>query len=427
MTYVVELSPPPHPLAACAGLKGLPDRILLDSAAGGHHSYLLADPWAIVRDPDELRSRMKEFASLPLPELPPLQGGAVGWIDYEWNSPAAEPDSFRFGLYDVAVAWDHGSGRAWLLSTGLPEVGTARKERAKKRAELFLERLRRCGPPPDAPPPTSARPSSNFTPEAYRRAVEEVLARIRSGRVEQVNLSQRFTAALTEDPWSLYLRLRALNPAPFAVFLESDSRCLASASPERFVRVRNGRVQTFPIKGTRRRGRNEEEDRRIAEELLASEKDWRENRMIAELLRDELAEVCHESRVVEFCRLERHATVQHLVSEVEGELLPGRDPLDVLRRLFPGASITGRPRRRAMEVIAELEDGPRRAYCGSVAWWSFGGDFDSNVLIRTFLIEEGRLSFSAGGGIVEGSDPAAEWEETMHKARALLVAAGGPA
>lgn len=425
MAYVIELSPAPHPLAACERLRGLRDLVLLDSARGGRHSYLMADPWEVVRDPLALRERLSCEAPAPRPDLPPFQGGAAGWIDYEWNSPGAGEDAFRFGLYDWVVAWDHERGQAWLVSTGLPETGAARETRARARAEEILARLRGADSVPTPPPPPRVDLVSNFPPEAYRRAVSEVLDRIRSGVVEQVNLSQRFSAPLAEDPWALYLRLRSINPAPFAVYLESGSRTLASASPERYVEVRGGRVRTSPIKGTRPRGRDEEEDRRIAEELLANEKDRRENRMIAELLIEELAPVCERVELSAFCRLEKHPTVQHLVSDVEGVLAPGRDPLDLLTHLFPGASITGRPKRRSMEIVAELEGGPRKAYCGSVAWWSHGGDFDSNVLIRTFLIEGGILSFSAGGGIVEGSDPHGEWEETMHKARALLQAAGG--
>lgn len=425
MAFVIELSPPPHPLAACESLRGLPDLLLLDSARGGRHSYLSADPWEVVRDPQRLRERLSREALPARPDLPPFQGGAAGWIDYEWNSPAAGGDAFRFGLYDWVVAWDHERNRAWLVSTGRPEAGAARDLRARTRAEEILARLRRADSVPAPPPPPRVDLVSDFSPEAYRRAVAEVLDRIRAGEVEQVNLSQCFSAPLAEDPWALYLRLRSINPAPFAVYLESATRTLVSASPERFVELRDGRVRTCPIKGTRPRGQDEEEDRRIADELSANEKDRRENRMIAELLLDELAPVCRRVELSAFCRLEKHPTVQHLVSEIEGELAPGRDPLDLLTHLFPGASITGKPKRRSMEIIAELEGGPRRAYCGSVAWWSHGGDFDSNVLIRTFQIEDGILSFSAGGGIVAGSDPVREWEETMNKARALLQAAGG--
>lgn len=424
MAFVFELSPPPHPLAACNALRDRPDLLFLDSAQGEGHSYLMADPWQSVRDPLSLRASVRAHGRVPLPDLPPFQGGGAGFIDYEWRGEAS--DAFRFGLYDWVIAWDHARGKAWLVSTGIPEKGEERERRSRARAEEVLARLRSAQMPPT---PADLRLDfvSNFSPEGYRAAVSDILGRIGAGEVEQVNLSQRFTAPSPSDPWSLYLRLRALNPAPFAVFAKSADRVVVSASPERFFQVRNGKVESRPIKGTRPRGEDEEADRRIEAELRASEKDRRENRMIAELLADELSSVCEEVRLAKFCRLEKQPTVQHLVSVVEGALAPGRDPLDLLLALFPGASITGRPKRAAMEIISELEDGPRGAYCGSAAWWSHGGDFDSNVLIRTFVIEGATLHFSVGGGIVAGSRPDTEWEETMHKARALLRAAGAGA
>lgn len=422
MAFVTELSPPPHPLAACAAHLDLPGLLFLDSARGGEHSYLMADPWAVERDPHALRAQIRRDACVPISGLPPFQGGGAGWIDYEWRGGAS--DAFRFGLYDWVVAWDHRRDRAWLVSTGRPELGKARERRALARAEEVLGRLRGARKP-RRDPATSVDFVSNFSREAYLAAVSEVLRRIEAGEVEQVNLSQRFRAGAPEDPWALYLGLRELNPAPFAVYAKSGDRVIASASPERFFRVRGGRVESRPIKGTRPRGASEGEDRRIEAELRASEKDRRENRMIAELLMDELSTVCADVELTAFCELEKHPTVQHLVSVVEGRLRPGADPLDLLSALFPAASITGRPKRRSMEIIAAIEETPRAAYCGSVAWWSHGGDFDSNVLIRTFEVEGSALQFSAGGGIVAGSRPQMEWEETMHKARALLLAGGG--
>lgn len=424
MFSLFELSPPPHPLAACDSLRDLPSLLFFDSAQGGIHSYLMADPWKTVKDPLELRALLRSNAQAPVEGLPPFQGGGAGWIDYEWRGGASE--AFRFGLYDWVIAWDHREGRAWLVSTGLPLEGAERKRRAQTRAEEVLRRLRNARMPRKGSR-LSTNFVSNFSRDAYCEAVGEVLRRIEAGGVEQVNLSQRFLASAPSEPWELYLALREENPAPFAIFASSDDRVIASASPERFFCVREGRVESRPIKGTRPRGGDAAEDRRIEEELLSSEKDRRENRMIAELLVEELSGVCSQAELTAFCRLEKHPTVQHLVSVVEGLLPEGKDPLDLLLALFPSASITGRPKRRSMELIAALEGAPRGAYCGSVAWWSHGGDFDSNVLIRTFVIEGSKLHFSVGGGIVAGSDPEAEWEETMHKARALLRASGAGA
>lgn len=423
MLHVKELIPPPHPLAACDSLRDLPGLVFFDSARGGEHSYLMADPWAIEGDPRALRERMQAHRAPPLPELPPFQGGAAGWIDYEWEGEDGESEAFRFGLYDWAIAWDHGRERAWIVSTGLPAEGSARAVRARERAAFVEERLRgaECPLPPE---PLETEFVSNFTSERYVEAIADVLRRIEAQEVEQLNLSHRLSAPLREDPWELYLRLRALNPAPFAAFVQGGDRSLVSASPERFFRLRGGRVESRPIKGTRPRGRDEAEDLRLEEALRASEKEHRENRMVAELLMEELSTVCTEVELAAFCLLEKHPTVQHLVSVIRGLLPPERDPLDLLPVLFPPVSIAGRPRRSAMEIIEEVEGGPRGAYCGSLAWWSHGGDFDANVLIRTFVIEGGMVHFSVGGGIVAGSRPEEEWEETMHKAKALLLAAG---
>lgn len=421
MVFVAELSPPPHPLAACDRLRALPDLLFLDSAQGGEHSYLMADPWEIVRDPESLRVRVRGHAEAGRSDLPPFQGGAAGWIDYEWTGGSGE--TFRFGMYDWVIAWDHARGRAWIVSTGLPEEGAAREKRARERAEDVLSLLDGATVPTSRPP-RETRFVSDTSADAYVEAVREVLRRIEAREVEQLNLSHRLSAPLGEAPWELYLRLRTVNPAPFAVFAQSEDRALASASPERFFRVRKGRVEARPIKGTRPRARDEAEDLRLGEELLGSEKERRENRMVADLLMEELSRVCRDVELSEFCKLEKHPTVQHLVSVVRGELPADRDPLDLLHALFPPVSIAGRPRRRAMEIIAEIEGRTRGSYCGSVAWWSHGGDFDANVLIRTFVIEGEVLHFSVGGGIVAGSRPEEEWEETMHKARALLLAAG---
>lgn len=442
---IQALIPPPDPIATCDRLRALPERLLLDSARGGRHSYLMADPWAVARDPHELRRLLvrRDAPGGDAAGLPPFQGGAAGLVEYGWP----EDGGFRFGLYDWVIAWDHRTRRAWLVSTGQPgATPDERRRRAKARAAEVARLLGSADLPPwrpEAAPDEGARlggtndalsrsgaaPAavSNFTEARYEAAVREVLDRIAAGDVEQVNLSQRFEAPSPAEPWELYLRLRAINPAPFAAFYDLGARRILSASPERFLRVEAGEAELWPIKGTRPRGRDEREDRALAEELLTSEKDRRENDMIAELALGELEPFCAAgtASVRARRRLERHPTVQHLVSIVGGRLGAGHDPLHLLEGMFPPISIAGRPRRRAMELIAAIEGGPRGPYCGSLAWWSTTGAFDSSVLIRTVVVEGDRLHFSAGGGIVHGSSPADEWAETLHKARFMLEAIGG--
>ena len=245
----------------------------------------------------------------------------------------------------------------------------------------------------------------------------------------QANLSQRFQADLPPglDAWGLYRRLRARNPAPFAAYLDTGAVQIASASPERFLELRGRQVETRPIKGTRPRGATPAEDLALGQELLASAKDRAENVMIVDLLRNDLSRVCRDHTVLtpEICVLESFATVHHLVSTVTGELRPGLDAVDLLRATFPGGSITGAPKIRAMEIIAELEPTARGPYCGAIGWMGADGWMDTSITIRTFAIKDGRVAFQAGGGIVADSDPAAEYEETLAKARALLESLRG--
>ena len=221
--------------------------------------------------------------------------------------------------------------------------------------------------------------------------------------------------------------LRERNPAPFAAYLNTGEVQIVSASPERFLELRGRQVETRPIKGTRPRGATPEEDRRLGAELLASEKDRAENVMIVDLLRNDLSRVCRDHTVLtpEICVLESFATVHHLVSTVTGELRPGLDAVDLLRATFPGGSITGAPKIRAMEIIAELEPTRRGPYCGAIGWLGGDGWMDTSITIRTYAIKDGMVAFQAGGGIVADSDPAAEYEETLDKARALIEALQG--
>jgi para-aminobenzoate synthetase component 1 len=266
--------------------------------------------------------------------------------------------------------------------------------------------------------------------------VEAVRAAIARGDIYQANLSRRLSSPFRGDPWPLYRAVRTGDPALFAAYLDlgradadgKGPRAIVSASPEPFLSVdHEGFVATDPIKGTRPRGATPEEDRALAAALLASAKDRAENVMIVDVLRNDLGRVCRPGsiRVPRLCRLERTATVQHLVSTVTGRLAPGRDALDLLAASFPGGSITGAPKIRAMEILEELEPVRRGPYTGSALWLGPDGAMASSILIRTFVADGTRLSLNVGGGITWRSDPAAEWDETEAKARGPLRAIGG--
>jgi para-aminobenzoate synthetase component 1 len=285
--------------------------------------------------------------------------------------------------------------------------------------KLKIENLTRVRPAPGLPGLLS-----NFSRDEYLRAVDRAIEYIFAGDIFQVNLSQRLLYEYDSCPLELFLRLRERNPAPFAGYFAHDDWVVASASPERFVRVADGKVDTRPIKGTRSRRAAPEADLFTRDELRESEKDQAENVMIVDLLRNDLSRVCTPGtiRVPELCRVETYETVQHLVSEVRGSLNDGRTTWDLFRAVFPGGSVTGAPKVRAMEIIAELEPTSRGPYCGSLFYVGFNGQADSNILIRTFTIRNGWIQCPVGGGIVAQSDPATEYEETLVKAEGMLRA-----
>jgi para-aminobenzoate synthetase component 1 len=452
----------------------------------GRYSFLTADPAAVVQakghrtelldvirgtrqngtgDPlTSVRAQLAPHAVAPVTGLPPFQGGVAGYIGYDWGLtlerlPAPQYDDLAIhdmvlGVYDWVIAWDHLNSRAWLVSTGLPERGgRARAARAEERAAEVKVRLDGVSAPAGGRDQGSgigdqgsgngasafARSypvdrgwwdsrldlRSSFTYEGYLRAVERVREYIFAGDIFQANLSQRFESSLRESPWSFYTRLRSRNAAPFAAFLETPEATIISASPERFLHVdRTGLVETRPIKGTRPRGLGPEHDAALGQALAESAKDRAENLMIVDLMRNDLSRVCapRSVRVSELFSLEHYATVHHLVSTVIGQLEPGLDALHLLRSAFPGGSITGAPKLRAMEVIAELEPSQRGVYCGSIGYWSVTGELDTSIAIRTALVKDGRIYFSAGGGIVADSNPEQEYAETLDKARAIIDA-----
>jgi len=479
---VVEaLVPAPDPVETCARFADLPFLLFLDSAThpeqAGRYSFLAADPATIVRskgaltqqldaagwtrvaaDPlAHIRALLAPFAAQPLAGIPPFQGGAAGYVAYDWGAQLeriprpryddlAIPD-VMLGLYDWVIAWDHQTERAWVISTGIPDQGTAREERAVRRLAFVKERLtvRRSDgwtgsdrtatrlpvyssirpAAPSYPVPDVPGLRSNFTRAGYLDAVARVIEYVYAGDIFQANLSQRLEAPLAGTPLELYRRLRQRNPAPFAAYLAFGDVVVVSSSPERFLCVDDGRrVETRPIKGTRPRGVGPEHDAALALALAESDKDRAENVMIVDLLRNDLSRVCRPGtvRVPELFALEHYQTVHHLVSTVVGELAREHDALDLLRAAFPGGSITGAPKVRAMQIIAELEPTQRGVYCGSIGYLSATGALDTSIVIRTYLVVGRDVYFQVGGGIVADSDPEQEYRETLDKARGLIAA-----
>ncbi len=435
-------------------LLDLPRPVYLDSGpSGGRYSFFTADPFLVLRsrgrrvelagptgltvteaDPwTLLRRLLRRYPVERVQGLPPFLGGAVGYFGYDLGRllerlPATAVDEgmaeLDVGIYDWVLAADHLSGEAWIVATGLP---TGEKAEAYARLAGIRERL-------DVPlssgaaaePPESPRLRSNFRRADYLRAVERAREYIAAGDIYQVNLSHRLEGEWRGEAWPLYERLRAASPVSHGAYLDLGDVKVLSASPERFLRLEGRRVETRPIKGTRPRGATPEEDRVLGAELLASEKDRAENLMIVDLLRNDLGKVCRVGsvRVPKLFDLERHASVWHLVSTVCGELRQGPDAVDLLRVCFPGGSVTGCPKIRAMEIIEELEPVRRGVYCGAIGYLSFTGAMDTSIVIRTLVLREGRMHLQVGGAVTYDSDRESEYAETLAKGRALSGALG---
>ena len=451
---VEELDPAPGVVEALEAVAHHSDVLLLESVrreqAQGRYSFLTADPRRqfILEEPEvgidpfaEVRAALAEFPADAVPELPPFQGGAAGLLSYElgrcWEQlPAPETDellipAMTVGIYDWVLAWDHSVDKAWLIAHacgGDPRrrITSVKDMLATGRSAGPCEPIGNTGGPQGPRCPLAGYPGifSNFTRHGYLGAVERVIEYIHAGDIFQANLSHRLLSSVQVEPLELYRRLRLRNPAPFAGFVAHDDWAVLSSSPERFMRVNDGEVETRPIKGTRQRRPAPEADLFTRDELRESDKDRAENVMIVDLLRNDLSRVCKPGsiRVPQLCAVETYETVQHLVSEVRGELQRGRDFFDLLTASFPGGSITGAPKIRAMEIITEMERLTRGPYCGSLFYAGFDGRADSSILIRTLVQRGDWVSCGVGGGIVAQSDPAAEYEETLHKAAGLLRA-----
>lgn len=458
--------------------RDLPGLVLLESARPGRRgrwSFLSADPLAIEHEPSPgpdpfagARALLRRLAAEPVTAgagegpAPPFIGGLAGYLSYDLGRrlerlPAlAVPDQplpeLRLGLHDWVVAWERSTGRAWLAGRAADRDrarldGRLGQVRARLARAARLAQGTRDGPserqpdqqPAGPPAAGSGLPSLAFRDEMDRgtwiATVERVRTEIARGELYQANLARRLVTAFGGDPWPRFLTLRSGEPALFSAYLDlgpdpstGAARALLSASPEPFLAVSAaGVVATDPIKGTRPRGSTRAEERALARELIASAKDRAENTMIVDVLRNDLGRVCRPGsvRVPRLWRLERTPTVQHLVSTVTGVLAAGRDAFDLLGAAFPGGSVTGAPKIRAMELIEALEPVRRGPYTGAALWLGPDGAMGSSILIRTFVADGRRLTLHVGGGITWRSDPGAEWDETVAKARGPLRAIGG--
>lgn len=419
--------------------------IFLDSSntfqEWGRYSFIAVDPWMILREkygsdqnpPLEVLDQHLQFYRLdPIPDLPPFQGGVVGYLSYELarsleHLPTAAQDDLNFpdlmmGFYDVVVSFDHHQRRTWIISSGFP-IGDL--SHAQQRLAWMDHLIKTLRPLENNTAFEVGNLYNPFDQDTYPPQVQKVIDYIYAGDIYQANLTRRYEGSYQGDPFALYTRLRERNPAPFSAYIKDQHHVIASASPERFLKLTNCQVETKPIKGTIHRDLVDPiQDQRLAQQLAASEKDRAENLMIVDLMRNDLSRVCQSGsvQVPKLLEIESFATVHHLVTTVTGILDDNKSAIDLLKATFPGGSITGAPKIRAMEIIAELEPTYRGVYCGSIGYIGFDGSMDTSIVIRTFLLTDDKLTFQVGGGIVADSDPLAEYEETLTKAAGLKKA-----
>ncbi|RIJ24046.1 aminodeoxychorismate synthase component I [Henriciella barbarensis] len=435
-----------EPLEAFEVLKDTPFALLLNGG-GGRWSYICANPMRTLEvkaadGPGDLVEARAAMADLPFErpgDAPPFCGGWAGLLSYEYGrallpklgtKPARGrwPD-IALGLYNELIAFDHESRRAEHFYWGWQDAKT---EQLLSLYSAPRKNLSVKGP-------LTSITTARMLRKDYEARLGRTVDYVHAGDCFQSNISQRFDFELNADrhPFNLTRRLAASSRAPFSAYFRLPGLALASNSPERFLQivVEPGgglKAVTQPIKGTRPRGKTDEEDRALANELLSSEKDLAENLMIVDLMRNDLSRISTPGsvRVPKLQALETYANVHHLVSTIEATLAPGRDAFDVIKAAFPGGSVTGAPKIRAMQIIEELEEEARGPYCGSLAWISPDGAMDSSILIRTVAFEEEedggwRGHFRSGGGIVADSVPAEEYTETLDKARAIRAALEG--
>jgi anthranilate synthase component 1 len=434
---------------------------LLESVEGGEqvgrYSFLGKDPFLVVRgrtglttieqagvkterrEPflDTLRALMAEFQSPFVPDLPRFTGGAVGYVDYdaaEWfepavrsSRPALDRDQAGFMVFDTVLAFDHVKHRILAIANARVRPGEelrALYDFACAKVDFLERELERNLSKPDRVPSAGLAVEANQTREEFESAVRTIQDHIAAGDIYQAVLSQRFETTTAALPFDVYRALRHINPSPYMYFIRMGRDAIIGASPEMLVRVEGSRVETHPIAGTRRRGATPEDDQRLADELKRNEKERAEHVMLVDLGRNDVGRVSEVGsvRVPQFMGLEKYSHVMHLVSRVEGRLSDAHDRLDALAACFPAGTLTGAPKIRAMQIIAELEPARRGLYGGAVGYLDFAGNLDFCIAIRTIAMRDGHAIAQAGAGIVADSHPAAEYEESRDKVQALLQA-----
>jgi len=462
--YAEILSDLETPVSAFQRLAGSDYAFLLESVEGGEkwarYSFLGADPQVIFRSKgnraeiirgavaqrldgfrdalEPLKALLAEYKPVPVPGLPRFFGGAVGYLAYDMvryfeKLPDATVDELgvwdsHFFITDTLVIFDNVRHTLKVVvNAHLGQGQSPEKTYAKActRIEGIIARLQApVAPPPPRPYPGELKFQSNFTRAQYYEVVRRCKKYIRQGDIIQVVPSQRFRAPARVDSFELYRALRHVNPSPYLFYLRLGGETLVGSSPEVLIRVEGRQAELRPIAGTRPRGRTPEEDRKLEKDLLSDPKEMAEHIMLVDLGRNDLGRVCKigSVKVTELAVVERYSHVMHIVSNVQGEVAAGRDCYDVLRSSFPAGTLTGAPKIRAMEIIEEMESEKRGCYGGAVGYFSFTGNMDMCITIRTILIKDGMLNLQAGGGVVADSKPAREYQETVNKAKALMKA-----
>lgn len=432
---------------------------LLESVEGGEHlarySFIGLEPFLSFRFKDGegvinregqeekvtgkplaiLEQLMSGYKAPLLENLPRFYGGAVGYFGYDltrtWEQlPSSGNDDLEladchFVLTNLVLIFDHVQHKLKIVyNSRVGEDAELSYHQAQEHINRVLVLLSRpnLGNLQQVPTPGAASITSNLTKQQFMAKVEQAQEYIRAGDIFQVVLSQRFQAPLEAAPFDIYRSLRRINPAPYLYFLDFGDTKLIGSSPEMLVRVEDRRVETRPLAGTRPRGKNTREDQQLAAELLADEKEKAEHLMLVDLGRNDLGRVCTYGSVelTEFMQVERYSHVMHLVTQVEGQLGEGHSQYDALEACFPAGTVSGAPKLRAMEIIAELEPNNRGAYAGAIGYLSFTGNMDTCITIRTIVVSKGQLYVQAGAGIVADSVPELEYQETVNKAMALL-------
>lgn len=423
------------------------DSFILDSSMDkeklGRYSFISSNPFKTLKyknsseNPlDSFREELNKYKTVNNTHLP-FVGGAVGYLSYDIGNyieklPRTAIDDMNvydlyFGFYDHVIVIDHLEEKTYIAT---PDIDIEKEKLIMERLEFTILEADKNGVNSICYEEKEVEPiklKSNFTKKEFEESVQKVKDYIRSGDIYQANLTQRFSGKTTLSSYELYRDLRRISPAPFGAYLNFDDFNILSNSPERFIKCIDRQIETRPIKGTRPRGRTEEEDIRLQEELINSEKDRAELLMIVDLERNDIGRISKigSVKVPELFVIEPYANVNHLVSTVVGTLKDGKDVVDVIKATFPGGSITGAPKIRSMEIIDELEPTQRNVYTGSIGYIGFNGDMDLNIAIRTIVKKEDEVYFQVGGGMTWGSNPKDEYQETLDKAKSIMRALRG--